>query len=40
MMSSKFVVGQEEEGRGCVISIGSVVVVEEEDVEGDFDTAD
>ena len=39
-MSSEFVVEQEEEGRGCVVLIGGDVVVEEEDVEGDFDTAD
>ena len=37
--SSEFV-EQEEEGRGCEVLIGSVMVVEEEDVEGDFDTAD
>ena len=36
--SSKFV--ELEEGRGCEGLIGSVMVVEEEDVEGDFDTAD
>ena len=36
--SSEFV--EQEEGRGCEVLIGSVMVVEEEDVEGDFDTAD
>ena len=39
MVRSSEFVGQEE-GRGCEVLIGSVMVVEDEVVEGDCDTAD